>query len=129
MLKWKSFFLLIFVPSLAPSLTIGEIVKVPVDYRQGDTHLEGLLVFDNSIQTPRPGVLVFPEWWGLNDYPKHRAEQLAQLGYVALAADMYGDNRVTDSPADATEWMKGVKGDLDLMRGRAQAALDVLAKD
>ncbi len=93
MLKWKSFFLLIFVPGLA----IGEIVKVPVDYLQGDTHLKGLLVYDNSITTPRPGVLVFPEWWGLNDYPKHRAEQLAQLGYVALAADMYGDDTVTDS--------------------------------
>ena len=95
MLMWKSLFLLIFVPGLA----FGEIVRVPVDYLHADTHLKGLLVYDNSITTPRPGVLVFPEWWGLNDYPKHRAEQLAQLGYVALAADMYGDDTVTDSAA------------------------------
>jgi hypothetical protein len=100
MLKCTALLLIVLIPSLA----IGEIVKIPVNYRQGTTHLEGLLVYDNSIQTPRPGVLVFPEWWGLNDYPKHRAEQLAQLGYVALAADMYGDDRVTDSPADATRW-------------------------
>jgi dienelactone hydrolase len=125
MLKCTALLLIVLIPSLA----IGEIVKIPVNYRQGTTHLEGLLVYDNSIQTPRPGVLVFPEWWGLNDYPKHRAEQLAQLGYVALAADMYGDDRVTDSPADATRWSSEVKGDLDLLRGRASAALDVLAKD
>jgi dienelactone hydrolase len=125
MLLWKSLFLLIFIPGLATA----EIIKVPVNYRQGDTQLKGLLVYDNSITTPRPGVLIFPEWWGVNDYPKHRAEQLAQLGYVALAADMYGDGTVTDSAPDATKLMTGVKGDLDLMRGRAEAALDVLAKD
>ena len=129
MFRCKILFLLIFFPSLAPGFAIAEIVRIPVDYRQGDTHLEGLLVYDNSITTPRPGVLVFPEWWGLNDYPKQRAQQLAQLGYVAMAADMYGDDKVTDSAPEATKLMTGVKGDLDLLRGRAQAALDVLAKD
>src|SRR5580658_2921374 len=103
MLLWKSLFLLIFIPGLATA----EIIKVPVNYRQGDTQLKGLLVYDNSITTPRPGVLIFPEWWGVNDYPKHRAEQLAQLGYVALAADMYGDGTVTDSAPDATKLMTG----------------------
>lgn len=125
MLRWTSLFLLIFIPALSR----GEIVKVPVDYRQGDTHLKGLMVFDNSVQTPRPGVLVFPEWWGLNDYPKHRAEQLAQLGYVALAADMYGDGNVTENADDAGKLMNGVKGNLDVLRARAQAAFDLLSKD
>ena len=125
MLNWKTFLLLAVIPSLA----IGEIVKTPIDYRQGDTHLEGLLVYDNSVTTPRPGVLVFPEWWGLTDYPKHRAEQLAQLGYVAFAADMYGDAKTTDDPNDATKWMTSVKSDLNTLRARAQAALDVLSKD
>lgn len=114
---------------LIPSFAIGEIVKTPIHYRQGDTDLEGLLVYDNSVTTPRPGVLVFPEWWGLNDYPKHRAEMLAQLGYVAFAADMYGSDQTTDSADEAEKMMNSVKGNLDLMRARAQAALDVLAKD
>jgi dienelactone hydrolase len=122
---WISLLSLICISSLSRA----EIVKVPVDYRQGDTDLKGLLVYDNAAQTPRPGVLVFPEWWGLNDYPKHRAEQLAQLGYVAFAADMYGDDQVTDSAPEATKLMTAVKGDLDVLRGRAQAALDALKKD
>jgi dienelactone hydrolase len=125
MLRWTSLFLLIFVPGF----TQGEIVKTPVDYRQADTHLKGLMVYDNSIKGQRPGVLVFPEWWGLNDYPKRRAEQLAQLGYVAFAADMYGDDKTTEDANEAGQMMTVVRGDLDLMRARAQAALDVLSKD
>jgi dienelactone hydrolase len=112
-----------------PALSYGEIVKTPIQYRQGDTNLEGLLVYDNSVQTPRPGVLVFPEWWGLNDFPKQQAEKLAQMGYVAFAADMYGANVTTDSAEEATKLSGKVKGDLDLLRGRAQAAFDVLTKD
>jgi dienelactone hydrolase len=126
----KLFFLfLVAAFGYVPGFAHGEIVKTTVHYRQGDTDLEGFLVYDNSVQTPRPGVLVFPEWWGLNDYPKHRAEQLAQLGYVAFAADMYGNDQVTDAADVAAKWMGGVRGDVDLMRARAKAALDVLAKD
>jgi dienelactone hydrolase len=125
MLRWTRLFLLILIPSLAHA----EIVKTPVHYRQGNTNLEGLMVYDNSVQTPRPGIVVFPEWWGLTDYPKHRAEQLAQLGYVAFAADMYGDGKTTDSAAEAGQWDKAVMDDTDLLRARAQAALDVLSKD
>jgi len=125
MSRWTSLFLLIFVPSLVRA----EIVKTPVHYRQGDTQLEGVIVYDNSVQTPRPGVVIFPEWWGLTDYPKHRAEQLAQLGYVAFAADMYGDGKTTDNPAEAGQWDKAVMDDPDLLRARAQAALDALSKD
>src|SRR5271163_2936354 len=99
-----------------PLISFADIVKTPVYYRQGDTDLEGLLVYDNSVQTPRPGVVIFPEWWGLTDYPKHRAEQLAQLGYVAFAADMYGNDKTTDSADEAEALMKGVEGNLDLLR-------------
>jgi len=121
--------LAIFFIVLSPVFASADIVKTPVHYRQGDTDLEGLLVYDNSITGQRPGVLVFPEWWGLNDYPKHRAEMLAQLGYVAFAADMYGNGQATDSPDDAQKWMTAAKSDLGTLRARAQAALDVLSKD
>ncbi len=125
MIRWIN--VLFFV--LIPALSYGEIVKTPIQYRQGDTDLEGLLVYDNSIQTPRPGVLVFPEWWGLNDFPKQQAENLARMGYVAFAADMYGKDVTTDSAEEATKLSTAVKSNLDLLRGRAQAAFDVLAKD
>jgi len=87
------------------------------------------LVYDNASQAPRPGILVFPEWWGMTDYPQHRAEQLAQLGYVAFAADMYGDGAQTDDPKEAAAWSGKVHGDSATLRARAQAALDVLAND
>jgi dienelactone hydrolase len=74
-------------------------------------------------------VLVFPEWWGLNDFPKQQAENLARMGYVAFAADMYGKDVTTDSAEEATKLSTAVKSNLDLLRGRAQAAFDVLAKD
>src|SRR5438046_3907382 len=62
-----------------------------IEYRQGDTVLKGFLAWDDAVQGKRPGVLVVHEWWGLNDYARKRAEQLAKMGYVAFAADMYGD--------------------------------------
>ena len=61
-----------------------------IEYKQGDTTLEGYLAYDDAISGKRPGVLVVHQWLGLTDYEKHRAEQLAQLGYVAFCADIYG---------------------------------------
>jgi dienelactone hydrolase len=119
----------LLLASLVASSTYGEIVKTPIDYRQGDTDLQGVLVYDNAVQGPRPGILVFPEWWGLTDYPKNRAEQLAKLGYVAFAADMYGKGVNTDDPSEAQKLDSAISSDLDQLRARAQAAYDILAKD
>src|SRR5438876_1056784 len=71
----------------------AKIVTKPVAYEHAGTKLEGYLAYDDaktSAGKKSPGVLVVPEWWGLTGYAKGRAEQLAQLGYVAFAADMYG---------------------------------------
>lgn len=59
------------------------------------------LVYDDSVKTRRPAVLVIPEWWGLNDYPRMRARELARLGYVALALDIYGDRKIANDPKSA----------------------------
>jgi dienelactone hydrolase len=104
-------------------------VTKAIDYRQGGQALQGWLAYDDSVRGSQPGILVFPEWWGLTDYPKHRAEQLAKLGFVAFAADMYGKGIVTDDPNQAGQLSNKVKGDLDLMRARAAAALDQLKSD
>src|SRR5205823_3085751 len=61
-----------------------------VDYKQGDTPLEGWLAYDGGVKGKRPGVLVVHQWKGLTDYEKKRAEMLAKLGYVAFAVDIYG---------------------------------------
>ena len=61
-----------------------------VEYKQGDTTLEGFVAYDDAIPGQRPGILIVHQWLGLTDYEKHRAEMLAQLGYVAFCADIYG---------------------------------------
>src|SRR5215471_8652562 len=68
----------------------AEIVSKSVEYKQGDTVLEGLAVYDDSAQNKRPGVLVVHQWKGLSDYERKRAEMLARLGYNVFVADIYG---------------------------------------
>ncbi len=99
-----------------------------IPYNQNGTTLKGYLAYDDAITGKRPGVLVVPEFWGLNDFAKQRAEKLAELGYVALAADMYGEGKVTQDPEEARRLAGHVRS-TPLMRERAQAALQVLASN
>jgi dienelactone hydrolase len=71
---------------------------------------------------------VFAEWWGLNEYPKRRARQLAELGYVALAADMYGNGQAVTDPDDAGQLMNGLFADMDATSARLRAAVAELKK-
>ena len=101
-----------------------------VEYKEGGTTLEGYLAYDDAVKGPRPGVLVVHEWWGLNDYAKKRADQLAGLGYVAFAADIYGKGVRPKTPQEAGALASKFRGqDRSLMRARARAALDVLKKN
>ena len=100
-----------------------------VTYEYDGTKLKGLLVWDDSATGKRPGVLVFHEWWGLDDYAKKRAEQLAGMGYVAFAADMYGEGKVTEHPQDAGKMANAVRANKQTWQGRARAAYDVLSKN
>ena len=97
-----------------------------VAYKDGDQEMEGYLAYDPSRQGKRPGVLIVHEWWGLNDYPKHRARQLAELGYVAFAADIYGKGMVATNQEAAGKLAGQFRADRDLMRRRVGAALAVL---
>jgi dienelactone hydrolase len=102
-------------------------VKVQtVDYKQGDTTLEGWLVYDDAVQGKRPGIVVYPQWTGPSAHEKNTAEKLAQMGYVAFVADIYGKGVRPDTPqaagAESGKYMK----DRSLLLARAQAALDQL---
>lgn len=108
------------------SLAGAEVRTQAIEYRDGDTVLTGLLAWDDAADGKRPGVLVVHEWWGLTDYVKGRAEQLAAAGYVAFALDMYGDNKVTAHPEEANAWATEIVSNVDLWTRRAQLGLDVL---
>ena len=72
-----------------------------ISYKIDSLTMDGYIVYDENIEGKRPAVVVVHEWWGLNDYAKSRARQLAELGYIAMAIDMYGNGRRADNPADA----------------------------
>jgi dienelactone hydrolase len=99
-----------------------------VEYKHGDVVLEGYLAYDDSTTDKRPGVLVVHEWTGVNPYVEKRAEQLAQMGYVAFALDMYGKGVRAKDQKEAAALAGKYKGDRKLMRARAQVGLDVLLK-
>jgi dienelactone hydrolase len=113
----------------ATTLALGaKVVTKPVAYEHAGTKLEGYLAYDDakaSAAQPAAGVLVVGEWWGLNDYVKGRAEKLAELGYVAFVADMYGAGVSTEDPKKAGE-LSGQFYGKPLMAERAQAGLDQL---
>ncbi len=97
-----------------------------VEYKHGDTLLEGYLAYDDGITGKRPGVLVVHEWTGLGPYVKMRAEQLAKLGYVAFGIDMYGKGIRPKTPEEAAKQAGVHRADRPLMRARANAGLEVL---
>jgi dienelactone hydrolase len=106
--------------------TQAAIHSEAVTYKDGDAVLEGFLAYDDSIATPMPGVLVVHDWTGLQEYAKDRAKQIAALGYVAFAPDIYGkDIRPTD-PKECAVCAGTYKKDLPLLRRRVVAGLDQL---
>ncbi|MBI5485180.1 MAG: dienelactone hydrolase family protein [Deltaproteobacteria bacterium] len=97
-----------------------------IEYKQGDTVLEGYLAWDDSQYSKRPGVLIIHEWTGLGPYVKRRAEMLAKMGYIAFAADIYGKGVRPADQAAAARTAEIYKNDRGLMRARAKAGLDTL---
>jgi dienelactone hydrolase len=96
-------------------------------YRHGDMQLIGYLAYDDAMNGRRPAVLLVYEWWGLNDYIKMRTVQVASLGYIAFAADIYGNGFVTKDRKEAgAQAGKFRKGDRKLLRERVNAGLQIL---
>lgn len=106
----------------------AELHTETVEYRHGDTVLIGYLAYDNAIKGKRPSVLVVHEWWGNNAYSKRRAEELAGLGYVAFALDMYGKGIIAKDTKEARALAGIYRNDRGLMRERANAGLEILRK-
>ncbi len=98
-----------------------------VEYKQGNTVLEGYLAYDDAIGGKRPGVLVVHAWMGLSEYEQRRARELAALGYIAFAADIYGKGVRPTNRQEAGEQAGKYRANRELMRQRAAAGLQVLA--
>ena len=112
---------------LAAGTAEAAVVTKVVEYEYDGAKLKGYLAYDDAATGKRPGVLVVHEWWGLDDYARTRAKQLAEMGYVAFAADMYGEGKTVNHPDDARKMATTVRENLKTWRGRAEAGLKQLA--
>jgi dienelactone hydrolase len=104
----------------APSSKIKEVY---VTYSVDNTVFKGYVVYDENLKGRRPAVLVVHEWWGLTDYTKMRARKLAELGYIAMAVDMFGNGKTAANPKEAQEMTAPFYKDPQLSKTRLDAAL------
>jgi len=111
------------------SLSFGEkapsskIKEDKVTYSVGSSVFKGVVVYDENLKGKRPAVLVVHEWWGLTDYPIMRARKLAELGYIAMAVDMFGNGTIAANPKEAQELTTPFYKDPQLSKTRLEAAL------
>ncbi len=97
-----------------------------VSYSAAGVVMKGYLAYDKNIKGKRPGVLVVHEWWGLNEYVRKRARMLAEMGYTALAVDMYGDGKQAMHPDDAGKFSSELMKNFDTAKARFMAAMEFL---
>lgn len=97
-----------------------------IEYAVGDAIHQGYLAYDDEIADAKPGIIIVHEWWGLNDYILRRAHMLAELGYVALAIDMYGGGEIAQDTDQAGALMTGILNDMDTGTAALNAGYELL---
>jgi dienelactone hydrolase len=120
--------LLLAMTVALPTAALAEITTRTVEYKQGDTVLEGYLAFDPAGPARKPGVIVVHDWMGVGQNTRRSTEALARLGYVALAADVYGKGIRPKDGKEAAALAGKFKGDRALLRARLAAALEELRR-
>ncbi|HEY8690394.1 MAG TPA: dienelactone hydrolase family protein [Chitinophagaceae bacterium] len=108
------------------SASTMSIKEDSVSYTLDGKTFIGYVTYDANNKDKRPAVLIVHEWWGLTDYPRKRAKQLAELGYVAMAVDMYGDGKTAEDPKTAQELATPFYNDPQLTKTRLDAAINKL---
>ena len=103
--------------------TIPKIKEENISYSIGNETFKGLVAYDENIKGKRPAILIVHEWWGLTDYPKMRARQLAKLGYIAFAVDMFGNGKIATNPTEAQAFTGPFYSNPELSKSRLDAAL------
>lgn len=116
------------ITAACASVAHAKIEVQTITYKDGDVELESVIAFDGKRAAKRPGVLVVHEWTGLGTYVKERAKMLAELGYTALAVDVYGKGVRPNNPKDAGATAGIYKNDRALFRHRLQLGLEQLKK-
>jgi len=127
--KFITVFCVVSLLLIAGAATAEPRIKgEPVDYKAGGVTMKGYLAYDENVKGKRPGVLVVHEWWGHNEYARKRARMLAELGYTALAVDMYGEGKTATHPDDAAKFATETAKNFPVAKKRFEAAMKFLKK-
>ncbi len=105
-----------------------EVEGKAVEYSSAGVVMKGYLAYDRNVKGRRPGVLVVHEWWGHDEYARKRARMLAEMGYTALAVDMYGEGKQAMHPEDAGKFSSELMKNFDVAKARFMAAMEFLKK-
>jgi dienelactone hydrolase len=105
------------------------IVGEEITYKTDSTLMRGYVAHNSAIDEERPGIIVVHEWWGHDDFARKKAEKLAELGYVALAVDMYGQGKTANHPEEAMAFSSKVMKNFDTAKARFEAAVETLKAD
>jgi dienelactone hydrolase len=106
-----------------PEPPAASYVTENVTYSLDTVTFNGYVAYDQSDSAQRPGIVIVPEWWGVNDYTRMRADELAKLGYIAIVADIYGHGKTADNPKDAGTLATPFYKDPNLAKARVDAAI------
>jgi dienelactone hydrolase len=124
MMKLRHWMMAVVMALSAPALASVKERQVALPDNLGTA-----VMYTAKGKKPGPAVIVVHEWWGLNDYARNRARQLAEAGYTAIAVDMYGHGKVANHPKDANGFMEAALAEPEKMNARFQAARDLLAAE
>jgi dienelactone hydrolase len=112
--------------SISTILNAQSVKEENISYTVNGVTYKAYVAYDSNLKGKRPAVLVIHEWWGLNDYPKMRARKLAELGYIAMAIDVFGNGKTALNPTEAQELTAPFYNDPKLCKSRLDEALKKL---
>ena len=106
-----------------------KIIGEEIAYESDTTLLRGYIAHNDALKINRPGIIVVHEWWGHDDFAREKADELAEMGYVALAVDMYGEGKKAAHPEEAMAFSSSVMKNFDTAKQRFMAAVETLKAD
>jgi len=120
---------LLAVALLAAAPAFAKMVSKPITYEIEKAKFEGVLLFDDAVKTPRPGLVLVPNWLGITPANLKQAEEVAGQKYVVFVADMFGKTARPKNQAEAGKAVGALKNDRPLIRQRVNKALEALLAD
>lgn len=108
-----------------PTLGLGQNVK-DIEYKSGEVILKSKIVFPKKMNSKKlPVVILFPDWMGNGEELLNKAKEVAKLGYIAVAADLYGNGKIPQDTQEAMKLSGELKaGDRKELRARVKASID-----